>query len=162
VPGAPLVNRERSIREVPGGQGSRWRVRWPRFRAAHPRTEGGPAGRGQVDVCLPDGQTCLTALPRPPAGTPPAEHRCDTAPPAPRWCPARPLPPPTATSWPQPATTAWAAPSRTRPALGLLVMDGSPLRHQPGHVRNRTGLIATLDTTLPEYPSAHQTSLLTA
>jgi crotonobetainyl-CoA:carnitine CoA-transferase CaiB-like acyl-CoA transferase len=32
----------------------------------------------------------------------------------------------------------------------------------PGHVRNRTGLIATLDTTLPEYPSAHQTSLLTA
>src|SRR5262249_48650993 len=35
VPGAPLVNRERSIREVPGGQGSRWRVRRPRFRAAH-------------------------------------------------------------------------------------------------------------------------------
>jgi len=32
----------------------------------------------------------------------------------------------------------------------------------PGHVRSRTGLIATLDTTLPEYPSAHQTSLLTA
>jgi len=33
---------------------------------------------------------------------------------------------------------------------------------RPGHARNRTGLIATLDTTLPEYPSAHQTSLLTA
>ena len=32
----------------------------------------------------------------------------------------------------------------------------------PGHVRDRTGLIATLDTTLPESPSAHQTSLLTA
>lgn len=32
----------------------------------------------------------------------------------------------------------------------------------PGRVRNRTGRIATLDKTLPEYPSAYQTSPLTA
>lgn len=56
---------ERSIRDIPGGRGSRWRVRRPRFRGAHHRSEGGPAERGQVDVCLPDGRLawlpCLAA-----------------------------------------------------------------------------------------------------
>ena len=40
--------------------------------------------------------------------------------------------------------------------------DGSPLHHQPRPRSQPHRLIATLDTTLPEYPSAHQTSLLTA
>ena len=53
---------------------------------------------------------------------------------------------------------AFANPAGLRPPR-----DGSPLRHQPRpRAQPAPALIATIDKTLPEYPSAHQTSLLTA